>query len=185
MKHLSLVIALGVLSVGACPAWAGSVAIDPAAGWGGWFSWNGLGRIDGINGDPSKTGWALALTAPGKMTLATTDDLFVPGDEFALHVDGVHLPWTSEYYDISGCYHGEYRDLALSAGAHSITLYVTALATGYPAGDALASFSKVVPPGGGNAGAMPEPVTMVAGLLGLAGVAGYLRHTRRTCKDRA
>jgi hypothetical protein len=153
-------------------AHAASVTIDPDLGWSGYFAWiDGLGQIDDISlveydYDYVETEWSITLPTAGYMTMVTAYDGYVVGDEFDLYVDGGHAPWTQEYYDSSGYYHGEYDNLFLSAGTHSITLYVTALAYGYNSGAGMANFSRVV----------PEPTTIV--LLGLGGLA-VIRRRRK------
>jgi hypothetical protein len=139
-----------------------SVPIDPDTGWSGYFAWDdGLGQIDDISlvegaYDWVETEWSIALAEAGYLTLVTAYDGYMPGDEFALYVDGGHVPWTLEYHDVDGFYHGEHDHLSLSAGSHSITFYVTAVAPGTGGmGAGMAEFSPAV----------PEPVTVA--LLGI------------------
>ena len=160
-----LIIILVIMFATGSQAVAAPVVIDPDLGWDGWFYWDdGLGQIDDISQTPGvfdnqETEWSLTLASPGNMTLVTADDGFSLGDEFALYVDNALVPWTSESYNASGYYHGEYENLSFSAGTHSITLYVTVQLSGFTENAAMVSFSPVV----------PEPATM--SWLALGGLA--------------
>ncbi|UCE98834.1 MAG: PEP-CTERM sorting domain-containing protein [Planctomycetota bacterium] len=176
-KLMTICAVLGmVLAISGTEQAAASVTIDPDSGWSGYFWWwDGLGQIDDIGTSSSgETKWSITLPIAGWMTLATAYDLAIPGDEFALYVDGGLIPWTTEYNDGSGFYHGEYDDLFLSAGTHSITLYTTELAlqsTGEPymQGGARAEFSSVQP--------IPAPGAILLGGIGV-GLVGWLRRRR-------
>ena len=166
------IAALAVLFICHGAVQATFVTIDPAVGWSGYFAWNdGLGQIDDISlieydYDWIETEWSITLAEPGYMEMATAYDGYAAGDEFDLYVDGAHVPWTLEYNDGSGYYHGEHDHLSFLAGTHSITLYLTALAPGFTSGAGMASFSPVV----------PEPATVC--LLGLGGLS-LIRRRRR------
>ena len=145
----------------ASQSWAVSVPIDPSTGWVGYFAWKDLGQIDDISEierdyDWVETEWSIVLSSPGYMSFVTAYDGYEAGDEFALYVDGAHVPWTLEYNDDDGYYHGEHDHLSLSTGLHHITLYTTKVAwPAVPEGAGMAEFSPVV----------PEPATIL--LLGL------------------
>ncbi len=97
-----------IILVAVSVAWGTPVIIDPDAGWSGYFVWKqGVGPLAGISttefnyyeqeswvlGD---TEWSIALPTAGVMSLIRTADGYHPaGDELALRIDGVVVPWTT------------------------------------------------------------------------------------------
>ncbi|SCX98328.1 PEP-CTERM sorting domain-containing protein [Desulfoluna spongiiphila] len=148
----------------------GATTIDPTQGWTGYFAWTGgLGQIDSIDQDSSQDEWSITVAEDSSMAVATAWDAFAPGDEFAFYVDGAEVAWDETYVDGSGYFHGLYNDLFLTAGTHTLTFFVTAMADGFDYGGAYAEFSAVEPVSGAP---VPEPATFFLLAIGLLGVMG-------------
>jgi hypothetical protein len=181
-------IAISLLS--AIPCARGSlVTIDPDTGWSGYFHWtNGPGHLDGIQTgpymqdqyghhlDPFTTGlgdwgWSITLPADSVMTfIKSQDPYFPPGDKWALYLDGVLVPWTSAYTDSGTYFHGDYSDLALSAGTHTFTLDITKICyAGVPTGAGSIQFSPTA--------IVPVPGAVLLGATGISMV-GWLGRRR-------
>jgi hypothetical protein len=153
-----------------------SVVINPMTGWTGYFAWQGLGPMDDISTvefsyDWVETEWSITMPSDGSISFVTAYDGYVPGDEFALNVDGATVAWSNVYNDLGGYYHGEKTDLFLSAGTHSIYMNVTALAPNEPSGAAHAIFSEA------NFSVVPAPGAMLLGSIGI-GLVGWMRRRR-------
>ncbi len=159
---LALLAVLGSATVGHA-----AVTIDPTTGWTGYFAWNdGLGQIDDISTveydyDWTEVEWSLTLATPGTLDVTAYDD-YAPGDEFALYVDGGLVAWTTEYDDGGGYYHGEYDDLMLDAGTHTLTFHLTDVVT---SGAGHAAFSAVT---------YDSPTVPAPGAIALVGIGASL-----------
>jgi len=176
-KLMAVYLVAGMFLATSSMVMAGSsVVIDPMVGWSGYFAWNDLGPMDDISEieytyDGLETQWSITMPTAGQLTLVTAYDSYVPGDEFALNVDGGLVSWTSEYYDGGGYYHGVYDNLTLSAGTHLIYMDVVAMAPGYSGGAGLAVFSPM------NMNPVPAPGAILLGSIGV-GIVGWLRRRR-------
>ena len=159
---LALAAAITILAL---PTQAAVYTVDPSAGLHQWFSWDkGLGEVND----------SFEVTAAGASTInVMLDDCCVPGDEFALKLDGSVVSWTTSGY-VSGLYEGVANQVLLSAGKHTFTIDVTALAPDWKSGRAAATFSGLTP-------AVPEPESYALMLAGL-GVAGLMLKRRRAAR---
>lgn len=132
-----------------------AVTVIPATGLSTTFSWSsGIGMAN--------DSFSIAVAGPSSIGVTLTD-CCVPGDEFALKLDGNVITWDSAGY-VGGYFTGIANNVSLAAGSHTFDIFLTALAPGYTAGGAYANFGAVT--------AVPEAETyamLVAGfsLLGV------------------
>ena len=166
MKSLKQIFAALALVVASSTASAVPLAVD-----GGWsiFGWSGLGQ--------ASTTYELDVATGAELRVV---DCCIFGDEFDIFVDGMFAFSTSAVSpDLDGTPSGAIDgDTAwgtsglskgsffLGAGTYSITIFTTALATGYASGEA---FISAV-----TAKAVPETGTLVLLGLGLIGM-GFAR----------
>jgi hypothetical protein len=148
--------------LGMVSAHAANIVIDPVTGTSDYFEWsNGVGAAD--------TTFSITLGQASSFNVQV-DDRFIPGDEFALRLDGALMPWSSSGY-VGSYFQGIVNGVALTAGSHVFSFDVTVAAPGYLAGAGFASFSPV--------SAVPEPETAALLLAGL-GVIGALQRRRQS-----
>ncbi|SCY10771.1 hypothetical protein [Desulfoluna spongiiphila] len=77
--------------------------IDPSFGWYGKFAWSdGLGMIDSVGGDYMQFGWQISVDVDSIMSYVKVWDIYGPGDEFALYVDGSEVAWDETYEGSQG-----------------------------------------------------------------------------------
>lgn len=178
MKKILSVLCFFVLGMAGT---VGATTIDPAGGWSGYFSWyDGIDEIYGVKEDsPDSTWdygdvkWDISVDVDSTMEFVTTRDIDPAGDAFAFYVDGNEWAWDHIYSDGAGLFSGGKYDLFLSAGHHTFTFYLTALAFDeqgivLASGGGFAEFSPVAPVP--ILAPVPEPTTLFllgSGLLGV------------------
>jgi hypothetical protein len=156
--------------------------INPATGFTGWFGWDdGLGQMDYIlKSDRTyvpDTHWTITLPKGGTLSFATAYDDYTPGDQFALHVDGVVKPWDMVITDSRGYFHGLIWAEHLAPGTHSFTMFITALAPGYTTGEAHALFTAVCKDCFPPPPRVPAPGAILLGSIGVS-IVGWMRRRR-------
>lgn len=157
IKKLVAGIALAGLSVLNAQA---QVAV-PHEGLTSSFEWHsGVG--------PADTSFSLTVDGPSAISVTLRDD-FIPGDEFALLLDGNTVDWSTAG-NVGGYFEGVAKGLYLTAGSHLFEIAVTTAAPGFTDGAAWATFSAV--------SAVPEPATYGMLAAGLA-VVGFMGRRRK------
>jgi len=169
LRHILAALVFISLSVFCSNNCYATVVVDPSTGWRGEFAWfGGIGPVGIITPNEDElfsSDWSITTTTDCVMPFVTAYDGFAIGDEFALYVDGIQTAWSKTYADALGYFHGEYDSLPLTAGTHTLTFFVTALAPDLTEGSAFAEFSAAEPT------PVPEPVTFVLLCTGVAALA--------------
>ncbi len=145
------IIAAAITGLLAAGAQASTTAV-PVTGGSYSFGWSsGLNFAD--------DNFTITTGSPAGISV-TINDCCVPGDEFALYVDGVVSPWTTSGY-VGSYYQGVASFIPLGAGTHTFDIMLTGLAPGWTSGGAYISFAPAVPE--------PETYAMMLAGLGLLG----------------
>ena len=93
------------------------------------FVWEGIGLIDSLTGPGADFGnpldpyWEVSVGQASALDLLALDG-FIAGDSFELYVNSILTPWSSEFFDGSGYFHGEMDDLVVGAGTTQFTIGV-------------------------------------------------------------
>ena len=172
---LALVFALGLMSISFTPSQA-TVVVDPGVGGTFDFDWTGgLGPIDGI-AFGTDTDWSMTVAVDSTLSLVAATDKFVPGDEFELVFDDNVIAWGSEAI-VGGFFEGKLLNLLLTAGLHTFSLNVTALAPGFTTGVASMEFGTA---SAVSAVPLPAALPLFAGGLGFLGLIGWRKKRMAT-----
>lgn len=187
LRKISMIIWLAALTSSASFSIAKADAIiNPSTGLTANVIWSspigtnlGLVPVSNIGGDA--TSFASITVAAASFITFSIEDGFVPGDAFALALDGVLLAPTSGKFgpetrgpDATDYYAAIYTNIALSTGSHQFQLFVTdSCCFG---GGTTASWSAA-----SEAAAVPGPI-VGAGLPGLVMAFGGLIAWRR-CRN--
>jgi hypothetical protein len=157
----------GLLGPGTAQA---AFVVDPTTGAPLSFRWDdGLGPVDEIGG-VATSDFTIAAAAGVRVNILL-NDAFIPGDAFALALNGATLTPTSTGNDASGYFFARYDNLAVPPGLQTFTISVTALAPGQSAGQAFGGVDIV--------GTVPEPASLLLVAAGLAAFGAVGRRRRR------
>ncbi len=135
-------------------AHATPIMLDPNSGLSGSFYFGGTPGSFQTN---PVDGWEITLSSDGYIDI-TLDDCCVIGDEFALVVDGVIVPWDVSNPGSGTLFSASINDLFLSAGTHTFAFMLTAACCS--SGGGSYSFSSVPTP--------PSIALFMMALLGLS-----------------
>jgi len=121
----------------------------------GWY--DGLGQIDEIQDNPANITWMYTATTDSTFDLSVRDG-FIPGDEFALLIDGVTVAWDSS--DDTGTYFTAFADDIFVAAGTTIEISLSVTDTGGGTnGEAYFTFSDLTVAGV----APPAPTSVING----------------------
>ncbi|MGI1670143.1 MAG: VPLPA-CTERM sorting domain-containing protein [Neptuniibacter sp.] len=132
--------------------YASAVTIDPSTGLSGGFSFGGTGDIGTYQTSPVE-GWEVTAATTSTIDISVFDCCVI-GDEFALYVNDVLVPWDTT--TASGLFEGHVTGLVLAAGTHTFDFMLTAACCS--GGGGSYSFSAL----------SPVPVPAAAWLFGTA-----------------
>lgn len=160
MKAMKKLFA-GIALAGLATLNAQAQVVVPQEGFTSLFTWDsGVG--------PAITTFSLDVTGPSAISVTLRDD-FIPGDEFALLLDGKTIDWTTAG-NVGSYFQGVASGVFLGTGSHLFEIAITKGAEGYTTGGAWATFSAV--------SAVPEPATY--GMLGAGlAVVGFMARRRK------
>jgi len=143
---------------------AAPVMIDGSVGLSGSFSFGGT---PGTTQTSPVDGWMITVVSDSLIDVSVFDCCVI-GDEFALLLDGVEVPWTDSNPGDSSLFFGEATDLFLSAGTHTFDFLLTEACCS--SGGGSYSFSAV----SDAPASVTEPAILSLFSLGLAGL-GFAR----------
>lgn len=124
------------------------------------------------------TDWSMTVATDSVLSMVSATDDFMIGDEFALIFDGSVIAWDA-ITSPGGFFSDAMTDLFLSAGLHTFSLSLTALAPGDPLGGPFMSGGASMTFGTASASAVvPLPAALPLGLAGL-GMLGFVGWRRR------
>lgn len=118
------------------------------------------------------TDWSMTVATDSVLSMVSATDDFMIGDEFALIFDGSVIAWDA-ITSPGGFFSGAMTDLFLSAGLHTFSLSLTALAPGFTSGGASMTFGTA-----SASAVVPLPAALPLGLAGL-GMLGFVGWRRR------